>query len=231
MNRLTHFPLCPFSRSIRLVLRELQIKVELWEELPWAWRPEFLATNPAGNLPVLELDNRMVLCGYYPIAEYLSDIYKTHPVDGLSVPLFPGDAESRAESRRLVDWFHVKCHNEVTSPLMYQRFFARAANVPGHTPDSQVLLAAAQNLKQHLHYVGFLVDYRHWLSGEVLTFADLAAAGQISCLDYLGAVAWDEHPSTRDWYMRLKSRPSFASLLNDRVPGLAPPDYYEDPDF
>ena len=134
MNRLTHFPLCPHSRSIRLVLDELQIPHEMQVELPWAWRREFLAMNPAGNLPVLQLDNHMVLCGAYSISEYLAEEYTVHPVDGRSVPLFPGDIETRAEVRRLVDWFHVKCHAEVTRDLLYEKHYARAAKVPGHTP-------------------------------------------------------------------------------------------------
>ena len=56
MHKLTHFRLCPFSRAIRLALAELGLEVELVEERPWEWRPEFLALNPAGELPVLQLE-------------------------------------------------------------------------------------------------------------------------------------------------------------------------------
>ena len=231
MNRLTHFPLCPHSRSIRAVLAELQLEHESEVELPWAWRREFLAKNPAGNLPVLELENHMVLCGTYPITEYLSEAYPTHPVDGRSVPLFPGDIEARAEIRRLVDWFHLKCHNEATRDLLHEKYYGRAASERGHTPNSEVLIASTQNLKQHLRYIGFLADYRSWLAGDEMSFADLAAAAHISCLDYLGVVSWDDYPATKAWYVRIKSRRSFSSILEDRIPGLAPPPYYADPDF
>jgi len=229
MNRLTHFPLCPHSRSIRLVLNELQIEHELQVELPWAWRKEFLATNPGGNLPVLRLDNHMVLCGVYPISEYIADEQREAGEDG--IPVFPGDIEDRAEARRLVDWFHDKCHREVTRDLLYEKHYARAAGIRGHSPDSEVLIATTQNLKQHMRYIGFLTDYRKWLAGDEMSFADLAAAGHISCLDYLGVIDWDRYPSARDWYVRIKSRRSFQSILDDRVPGLAPPAYYADPDF
>lgn len=236
MNRLTHFPLCPHSRSIRLVLNEMQIVHELQVELPWAWRKAFLAMNPGGNLPVLELDNHMVLCGTYPITEYLAEeslevIGGGARAGSGEAPLFPGDIESRAEIRRLVDWFHIKCHREVTRDLLYEKHYARAARIRGHSPDSEVLIATAQNLKQHMRYIGFLSDYRRWLAGDEMSFADLAAAGHISCLDYLGVIDWDRYPSARDWYVRIKSRRSFQGILDDRVPGLAPPDYYADPDF
>lgn len=237
MNRLTHFPLCPFSRSIRLVLDELRLPYELQVELPWAWRKEFLAKNPGGNLPVLELDNHMVLCGTYPITEYLAEDFgddgsasQSAPASG-EVPLFPGDIEMKAEIRRLIDWFHIKCNREVTQDLLYEKLYARAAGVKGHAPDSEVLIATTQNLKQHMRYIGFLTDYRRWLAGDELSYADLAAAGHISCLDYLGVIDWDRYASARDWYARLKSRRSFIGILEDRVPGLAPPDYYADPDF
>ena len=59
-NRLTHFPLCPHSRSIRLLLGELRLAYEERIEPPWLWRREFLALNPAGSLPVLELANHRV---------------------------------------------------------------------------------------------------------------------------------------------------------------------------
>ena len=229
MNRLSHFPLCPHSRSIRLVLNEMHIPHELHVELPWAWRKAFLAINPAGHLPVLELDNYMVLCGTYPITEYLAE--ENAEKEDASAPLFPGDVEARAEIRRLVDWFHTKCYNEVTRDLLYEKHYARAANVQGHSPDSSVLIASIQNLKQHMQYIGFLCDYRRWLAGDELSFADLAAAGHVSCLDYLGVIDWEKYPSARDWYVRIKSRRSFLDILDDRVPGLQPPTYYADPDF
>jgi glutathione S-transferase len=64
-----------------------------------------------------------------------------------------------------------------------------------------------------------------------MSFADMAAAGHLSCLDYLDEVPWDEFPSARNWYVRLKSRPSFQPLLTDRLPGIPPPLHYDNLDF
>jgi glutathione S-transferase len=61
--------------------------------------------------------------------------------------------------------------------------------------------------------------------------ADIAAASQLSVLDYLGDVPWSSHEAARDWYARAKSRPSFRAILEDRVPGLAPAEHYADLDF
>jgi glutathione S-transferase len=50
-------------------------------------------------------------------------------------------------------------------------------------------------------------------------------------VDYLGDVPWDEDEMAKDWYARLKSRPSFRALLADRAPGMPPAAHYADLDF
>ena len=69
------------------------------------------------------------------------------------------------------------------------------------------------------------------MTGDVLTYADLMAAAHISVVDYLGDVPWDEDATARDWYARIKSRPSFRPLITDRVVGMAPSPVYADLDF
>jgi glutathione S-transferase len=50
-------------------------------------------------------------------------------------------------------------------------------------------------------------------------------------LDFTGDVDWQRSPAAREWYARMKSRPSFRALLADRVPGMTPPEHYADLDF
>jgi glutathione S-transferase len=229
--QLMHYPLCPHSRSVRLALGELRLDAALVEEKPWMWRPEFLAVNPAGDLPVLCIDGGTPVCGAYAISEYLADIRADHSGDGHGPPLFPGDADERAEVRRLVGWFHTKCDREVTREFLHEKYYAHVSGGPRHAPDSDNLRALTANLRYHLKYVGYLADHRRWLAGEELSFADLAAAGHLSALDYLGLIDWDEHSAARSWYVRMKSRPAFQPLLADLLPGWAPPPHYADLDF
>ncbi|MEP6831412.1 MAG: glutathione S-transferase family protein, partial [Rhizomicrobium sp.] len=53
----------------------------------------------------------------------------------------------------------------------------------------------------------------------------------LSALDYFGEVPWSEFPVTTEWYVRMKSRPSFRSILADRVPGQPPAAHYAELDF
>ena len=69
------------------------------------------------------------------------------------------------------------------------------------------------------------------MAGEDYSLADIAAAAHLSTVDYLGDVPWTEHEEAKDWYARIKSRPSFRSLLEDNIPGVPPPKHYADLDF
>ena len=71
--RLTQYRLCPRSRSVRLALAEYGQEVTLLDENPLEWRKGFLAKNPAGEMPVLEYDNGLTLCGAYSISEFIAE--------------------------------------------------------------------------------------------------------------------------------------------------------------
>ena len=231
MHKLTHFRLCPFSRSIRIALAELGVPFDLAEERPWEWRPTFLQLNPAGDLPVLEIEKGPILCGAYAISEYVGEEVKRHPADGRAVPLFPGNREDRAEVRRLVDWFHRKLDREVTREVLEEKAFTRLRPGQERTPDADIMRAIRANLRYHMSYLSYLADHRRWLAGDELSFADFAAAAHLSCIDYLGEVPWETYPAAKAWYVRVKSRPAFRPLLADRLPGIPAPLHYADLDY
>ncbi|MGI9407597.1 MAG: glutathione S-transferase family protein, partial [Hyphomicrobiaceae bacterium] len=199
---------------------------------------DLLALNPSGELPVLETNDRDVICGAYAISEWASDdvVMETPSGEpcagGRQGAVVPGDVLARAEARRLIDWFHGKMHREVTSHLLDEKVFSRFREGNAGAPDVETLRAIRANMAQHLRYIEHLTSARKWLAGETLSFADFAAAGQLSCVDYLGEVNWTGHEAAKLWYARLKSRPAFREILAERIPGTPPPpDHYADPDF
>ncbi len=232
MPTLTHFRLCPHSRSVRLLLGELGLAVDLIEERPWEYRPELLAMNPAGELPVLTLDGGgPALCGSYAISEYIAEEVKANPRERHRPPIFPGSRADRAEIRRLVDWFHGKLHREVTREILEERVYRAYRQSGAGAPDVTILRAVRANLRYHLSYIAYLAHQRHWLAGDDMSFADLAAAAHLSCLDFLGEVPWDDYEPARIWYARIKSRPAFRPLLAEHISGVAAPSHYADLDF
>jgi glutathione S-transferase len=221
MIRLFHVPLSPFCRKVRLSLAEKKIEVELVEERYWEQDPDFLRRNPAGKVPVLRMDGRM-LAESAAICEYIEERYP-------EPPLMPRSPEGRFEVRRLVSWFDDKVHQEVTSKLLYERVNKKVMK-QGY-PDSANVKAGARAIKFHIDYLGWLLDQRRWLAGDVMTLADFAAAAHLSALDYISDVDWNRNPNVKDWYAKIKSRPAFRSILADQVAGFPPPAHYSDLDF
>ena len=78
---------------------------------------------------------------------------------------------------------------------------------------------------------GWLAETRRWLSGDTLSLADFTVAAHLSALDFASDVDWTVSAAARDWYARMKSRPSFRAVLADQVPGVTPPPHYADLDF
>jgi glutathione S-transferase len=225
MLALIHHPFCPQSRFIRLVASEMGLHLEFREERAWEWNRAFLLVNPAGTTPVLLDEPDITACGVMPIAEYLDDLYGLEAGDKR---LMPDEPVARLEVRRLCDWFTLKFHNEVSSLIFDEKIAKRFS---GGSPDMAPIRAAKANIRMHLRYIGYLMRQRPWLGGDALSLADLAAAAHLSIVDYCGDVPWEEDEETKDWYLRIKSRPSFRLLMNDRLPGIAPAPQYELVDF
>lgn len=201
---------------------EKNMEFELVLELPWKRRHEFLVLNPAGTVPVLVTEESDRICGAAPISEYLEELDTTPNLLGQ-------DIKTRAEVRRLVEWFDLKFKREVTDLVVDEKVMKRF--LKRGTADPSVLRYASQNMKHHLQYIEYLADRRNWLAGNDFSYADISAAAHLSCVDYFGDVPWDDYKLARDWYARIKSRPSMQIILKDHITGLLPVPHYKDPDF
>jgi glutathione S-transferase len=203
-------------------MAEKGIPFELRLERIWERRDEFLEMNPACTVPVLHEENGLAVADSYAICEYLEEAY---PDTGL----FGRTLAERAEVRRLVAWFDGKFAAEVTTHLLYEKQLKRLLG--RGNPDASAIRVGYANMRPHLEYLGWLAETRPWLAGSRISLADFAAAGHLSALDYIGDVDWSQNEAAKQWYARMKSRPSFRSLLAERVSGLEPPPHYADLDF
>ena len=222
MRLLYHLWLSPFSRKVRVALREKNLDFDMKVEKVWERRPGFLAINPAGQVPVLIEPDGAVIADSNAICEYLEEVYP-------DCPLMGDDAIERAEVRRLVNWFDIKFDREVTVNLVGQKVQKKFLGLG--QPDSRAIRAGLANIGTHLDYIAYLSERRQWLAGEGISLADIAAGAHLSAVDYIGDVPWDDYPAAKDWYARIKSRPSFRPLLGDHIPGIRPPKHYADLDF
>ena len=210
---LHHFPLDPASRQVRLALGEKRLLFSEVSERYWEPKASLEAMNPSGLTPILvELQGaqRLVICESRAILEHLEEQYPQPDLLGT-------DPATRAEARRLVQWFERKFDNEVNAYILYEKMDKRLLGLGA--PDMANLRQGRENLRAHLAYLESLLANRDWLAGPRLSQADFAAAAHISVIDYFGDVPWREFSAAKTWYMKIKSRPCFRPLLADRWPG------------
>ena len=173
-------------------------------------------------LEINDENSNIVLADSSSICEYLED---SHP----NPPLIDGAATDRAEIRRLIAWFDLKFYREVTRNLVDEKINKRFLGLGA--PSSIAIRAGHSNIGTHLSYIEYLMERQNWLAGDKFSLADISAAAQLSCVDYINDVPWEEYPEAKSWYARLKSRPSVRPLLADRIPGVPPPKHYANLDF
>lgn len=225
MTRLLQHRLDPASRLVRLMFAEYGVPVEIEDIKPWHREPHLLEINPAATVPILLETGEPPVVGVLGVLHAVEERYSPTAVAGL----FPAQARDRAEMWRLLEWVLFKLNDEVTRYVLEEKIVKRDQR--GATPEPSVLRVAKANLAEHLQYFNWLFATRHWIAGDAMTLADFALAAHLSSLDYLGDVQWDTSPETRQWYARIKSRPAFRTLLNDRVPGMPAAAGYADLDF
>jgi glutathione S-transferase len=219
MRTLFHQWLHPYSRKVRILLAEKKLDFDLKIEKTWERRTEFLALNPAGDVPVLIEEDGTTLANSQVICEYLEEVYKDTNTLGT-------DPVQRSETRRLVSWFDVKFNREVTENIVGEKLMKRILKLG--EPHGPSIRAGHANIHYHLDYIGFLTERRKWLAGDNFSLADIAAASHLSTIDYIGDVPWEEHEAAKLWYEKIKARESFKPLLEDRIPGFSPASNYED---
>ncbi len=212
MRRLIHLVFSPASRLARLMLGEKRLVCD-----PQA--PD----DATAHLPVfIDLDGARCE-GLWAVVDHLEGNYPENP-------LIP--EEGRAETLRWLDWTMGVFGDRVTRRIVFEKANPRFTGAPSRsTPDMNIIRSGREALRELLPMIGQTVEVHGNLAARTCTIADLALASHLSALDYFGEVPWDATPAMREWYVRMKSRPSFRSLLADRVPGQPPVTQYAELDF
>jgi glutathione S-transferase len=214
MRHLIHLTLSPSCRLARLMVAEKRVACDAVQ-----------AEDARNPMPVLvDLDGTRVE-GVWAIVDHLEQHYPDHP-------LAPADDNERRTSLRWLDWAMGPLHEQVTQRIVYEKAGQRFTGAPGRrAPDMNIIRQGREELKLALAAIGRAVETNGNLAGRAPSLGDLAVAAHLSALDYFGEVPWTEYPAAAEWYVRLKSRPSFRSLLADRVPGQPPVSHYAELDF
>lgn len=224
MKRLWHWPIDPLARTVRLALGEKGWRYEGIVIMPWVADLELSALAPGASQPALldtDAQTRVSCVGTMAICEYLEEAVPTPR-------LLPFPPAERAEARRLWQWSE-ESFAGINNTLLAERVNQWVRRE--QAPDSQALRQGLHALKNRLTFLDALTGERAYVAGRNLSLADLSVAAHLSAYDYFGDVLWEAVPDLKAWYGRMKSRPSFRPLLDDRVGNAKPARHYADLDF
>jgi len=185
--------------KVRLVLRELGLPFELVEVdiLKGGSRtPEFLARNPNGRIPVLEIPGKGYLWESHAIISYLAD----------GSALIPTDALDRA---RMWQWLCFEQYN-LEPNVATVRFWLHSlhkteAELGEKLTDKRRLgFAALDVLEQGLTGRDYLVANRY-------TLADIGLYAYTHVAEE-GGFPLERYPAIRGWCARIAARPGYRPI-------------------
>lgn len=165
-------------------------------------RHPFLALNPAGQTPVLELDGGAVLAESIAICEYLEEL---HPD-----PALVGATPAQRAATRM--WIR-RIDLNIVQPMTAG--FRAAEGLPLFQDRVRCLPQAADDLKlagrEGVAWLERQIEGRAWIAGETMTLADIL----LYCfLDFGALVGQGLDPGNRGlaaWQARMAGRPSAAA--------------------
>ena len=220
MYLLYHHPLCPLSRQIRIILHELNITFDLHKEDYWLQTQALMKLSPSGSVPVL-IDDHHFINDLYSILEYIIEKHTPN--------FMPADLLQRAKIREIISWFNNKFYREVIKYVIDERVIKFSLRVG--SPNTELLRAVRSNFTYHAKYIESLLDQNVNIASETFSIADVVVASHLSVLDYFGEISWDQYTKIKDWYLIIKSKPSFKPILKDYVIGIIPHKNYYLLDF
>jgi glutathione S-transferase len=166
-------------------------------------QPAYMAKNPTGQLPALELDDGFVLAEVTAICEYLDEIAPA------GASLIGSTAQERAETRM---WMR-RIDLNIMEPIGHG--FRYAEGLKMFAPRIRVIPHAADDFKQlaqeKLTWLDGLMAGRDFVCGSRLTLADIL----LFCfVDFGSAVGQPINPANANivaHHARMKARPSSAA--------------------
>jgi glutathione S-transferase len=192
--------LAPNPRRVRIFLAEKGITVPT-EQVDIAKatnrQPEYLAKNPLGGVPILELDDGTVIAESVAICRYFEE---THP----NPPLLGTDAKDRA----LVEMWQRRMELEITVPIM-QVFRNTHAFFKGRIPQvaeyGEVCRKAAES---RMRWVDEELARRKFVAGDRYTIADITLLVGIDFGRVSQIRIAPESKHLQRWYEEVSARPS-----------------------
>ena len=198
--KLYDFPPAPNPKKVRVYLAEkgISLPIEPVDAIKGANRtPEFLAKNPLGGLPVLELDDGTCLPESLAIIEYFEELHPEPPMIG-TTPLERARVRATERICELGVLSNVAAVFQHTSPF----FAARVQQSAEAAANGRTRLAA--NLK----VVDATIGSQPFVCGAWPTIADCTLFAALEFAAFAGVEIDPALANVRRWHAAFKQRPS-----------------------
>ena len=160
-------------------------------------REPYLAKNPAGQLPCLELEDGTVLAEITAICEYLEEVYPTPALIG-STP------EERAVTRMWVRRIDLNICEPLANGFRFaeglQLFQNRMRCIPHAAGDFKTLA------QEKLTWLDGLIAGRQWIAGDRFTLADILLFCFLQFGARVGQPLNTDNKAIAAWYARVEAR-------------------------
>lgn len=162
-------------------------------------REPYLAKNPSGQCPALELDDGRVLAEITAICEYLDEKYPGGSLIGTT-------PEERAETRMWVRRIDLN----ILEPMANGFRFAEGLDLFRNR--IRCIPQAAEDLKKTAHeklaWLDKLMAGRRYVCGDRLSLADIMLYAFVNFFQKVGQPLDPKLENVNAWYGRMKERPS-----------------------
>ncbi len=203
--KLYHFP-SPNPQKVRFALLELGLECEIVPvDLTKGEhrKPEFLALNPYGRVPVLT-DGELTLWESHAILAYLGDKTGT---------MWPTSAAGRADALRWL--FFLSGHiSPSASDLAFNRIAAKLLGLPS---DEDAIARGEKALPAVISILEGQLANSKWLLGDAFTLVDCAYGPVLNVIEKAG-FSFGAFPKVRAYLDALRSRPAWKET--PKLPGL-----------
>lgn len=204
MMTIHDWPTGPYPARVRIALAEKQlqarvrfVKVDLWKGEHK--RPDFLAKNYSGTLPVLELADGTFIAECTAITAYLDALDGAPTLTG-TTPLEQGVIQmmSKRAELELLDAVSVYFHHAT----------------PGLGPAVELYQNADWGFRQRdkalrgMHYFDAILRRQPFVAGEVFTMADITVIGGLIFAGLVELAIPAECQALQAWYASMRQRPS-----------------------
>jgi glutathione S-transferase len=195
----------PNPRVVKMFIAEKGLdipRVEVDQMAGENRKEPYLAKNPAGQLPVLELDDGQAISEILPICEYIEEV---HP----NPPLVGANAKERAETRMWTRRIDLNICEPMANGFRFSNglplFQNRVHCIPQAADDLKAIAA------ERLSWLDGLVKGRDFIVGNRITLADILLFGFIEFGAQVGQPLDPANKTLTAWRERMAARPSAAA--------------------